>query len=113
MKSLEKYPGLPGLFVSAIFSGALSTLSSGFNSLSAITLQDIVKGYIAADLTEQRATFIAKCLGDQSNPAFVGIPLDFQYSMGYMYICFSRSVWCAVYRTVISGIIHGWSASGR
>lgn len=66
MRSLKDYPGLPGLFVSTIFSGALSTLSSGFNSLAAIALQDVVRGYIARDLTERRATLIAKGLGNLS-----------------------------------------------
>jgi len=34
--------GLPGLFVACIMSGALSTLSSGLNSLAAITWQDFL-----------------------------------------------------------------------
>jgi len=63
MESLGAFPGVPGLFVSAIFSGALSTLSSGFNSLSAITLHDIIKSYIKKDMTEKQATLTAKLLG--------------------------------------------------
>ena len=35
-------PGLSGLFVSGIFSGSLSTVSSALNSLAAVTLQDYV-----------------------------------------------------------------------
>ena len=64
METLGEFPGVPGLFVSAIFSGALSTLSSGFNSLSAITLQDIIKSYIKPDMTEKTATLTAKILGE-------------------------------------------------
>ena len=30
---------IPGLFVAGVFSGALSTVSSGLNSLAAVTLQ--------------------------------------------------------------------------
>ena len=63
MESLGAFPGVPGLFVSAIFSGALSTLSSGFNSLSAITLQDIIKSYWKPNMTEKQATLTAKFLG--------------------------------------------------
>lgn len=36
-------PGLPGLFVSGIFSAALSTVSAAMNSLAAVTLEDYVK----------------------------------------------------------------------
>ena len=32
-------PGLPGLFMAGVFSGSLSTISSGLNSLAAISLQ--------------------------------------------------------------------------
>lgn len=69
METLKDYPGVPGLFVSAIFSGALSTLSSGFNSLSAITLQDIIKSYIKPDITEKQATLTAKLLGTSKHIA--------------------------------------------
>lgn len=34
--------GVPGLFVAGIFSGALSTVSSGINSLAAVTLEDFI-----------------------------------------------------------------------
>lgn len=35
-------PGLSGLFVSGIFSGSLSTVSSALNSLAAVTFQDYI-----------------------------------------------------------------------
>ena len=63
MDSLQDFPGVPGLFVASIFAGALSTLSSGFNSLSAITLQDIIKSYWYPNMSEKRATLVAKLLG--------------------------------------------------
>ena len=34
--------GLPGLFVACVMSGALSTVSSGLNSLAAVTWQDFI-----------------------------------------------------------------------
>lgn len=43
MDTLAKYPGIPGLFVACVFSGSLSTLSSGFNALAAITWEDLLK----------------------------------------------------------------------
>lgn len=60
MQTLGSLPGLPGLFVSGIFSGALSTVSSGVNSLAAVTLEDIVKTYIAKDISEVWATRVTK-----------------------------------------------------
>ena len=35
-------PGLPGLFMAGVFSGSLSSVSSGLNSLAAIALKDFV-----------------------------------------------------------------------
>ncbi|XP_076034113.1 sodium-coupled monocarboxylate transporter 1-like [Oratosquilla oratoria] len=40
MEYMSHYSGLPGLFVACIFSGALSTVSSGLNSLAAVTWSD-------------------------------------------------------------------------
>lgn len=41
--ALSDYPGVPGLFVSGIFSACLSTVSSSVNSLAAVTLEDYIK----------------------------------------------------------------------
>ncbi|XP_055929194.1 sodium-coupled monocarboxylate transporter 2-like isoform X1 [Argiope bruennichi] len=62
MEYLGFLPGLPGLFVSGIFSGALSTLSSSLNSLSANTLEDLVRSYISPNMNELWATRTAKLL---------------------------------------------------
>ncbi|KAI1293058.1 Sodium-coupled monocarboxylate transporter 1 [Halotydeus destructor] len=56
MDTLGSFPGIPGLFVAGIFSGALSTVSSGVNALAATTLEDFVKGYVCQDLTEKQLT---------------------------------------------------------
>ena len=39
----DKNPGFPGFFVAGIFSGALSTVSGGLNSLAAVTLEDFIR----------------------------------------------------------------------
>ncbi|KAG7157234.1 Sodium-coupled monocarboxylate transporter 2-like 7, partial [Homarus americanus] len=41
MDRLSVVPGLTGLFVACIFSGALSTISSGVNSQAAVTWEDV------------------------------------------------------------------------
>ncbi|XP_056419650.1 sodium-dependent multivitamin transporter isoform X2 [Hyla sarda] len=61
MDILQDFPGLPGLFVACLFSGALSTISSAFNSLATVTMEDLIKPYYP-NLTESRATLLSKCL---------------------------------------------------
>ncbi len=36
---------LPGIFVAGVFSGSLSTVSSGLNSLAGVTMVDYIEGY--------------------------------------------------------------------
>jgi len=62
MDTLGHIPGLPGLFVAGVFSAALSTMSSAFNALSAITLEDFVKPRFSRVLSEEQGTKISKGL---------------------------------------------------
>jgi len=55
--------GFPGFLVAGVFSGALSTVSGGLNSLSAVTLEDFVKVFVYPNgegLSDERATSISK-----------------------------------------------------
>ncbi|CAN9502342.1 unnamed protein product [Ophioblennius macclurei] len=61
MDMLQGLPGLPGLFVACLFSGALSTISSAFNSLATVTMEDLIKPYFPT-MTEARATMVSKFL---------------------------------------------------
>ncbi|XP_054469950.1 solute carrier family 5 member 6 isoform X2 [Anoplopoma fimbria] len=61
MDMLQGLPGLPGLFVACLFSAALSTISSAFNSLATVTMEDLVKPHYPA-MTEARATLLSKAL---------------------------------------------------
>ncbi|KAK4008520.1 Uncharacterized protein APZ42_013873 [Daphnia magna] len=60
MDTLGNVPGVPGLFVAGIFSGALSTVSSGLNSLAAICLEDFVRPFCGREMDDARATSISK-----------------------------------------------------
>uniref|UniRef100_A0A8C5J4N8 Uncharacterized protein n=1 Tax=Junco hyemalis TaxID=40217 RepID=A0A8C5J4N8_JUNHY len=63
MDVLRDLPGLPGLFVACLFSGALSTISSAFNSLATVTMEDLVRPHLP-ELSESRATLLSKLLGE-------------------------------------------------
>ncbi|KAH3850928.1 hypothetical protein DPMN_093404 [Dreissena polymorpha] len=59
MKVFHNVPGLSGLFIAALFSGSLSTLSSGINSMSANTLKDILPN-VLRNAQQYNQTVIAK-----------------------------------------------------
>ncbi|CAM6000601.1 unnamed protein product, partial [Sphagnum balticum] len=69
---LGKYPGLPGLFVSCVFSGSLSTLSSGFNALATVTWDDLIKRYFR-EATEKKQLRITKFIALSYGLLAIGI----------------------------------------
>ncbi|XP_075932145.1 sodium-coupled monocarboxylate transporter 1 [Anarhichas minor] len=60
MDILGDYPGLPGLFVAAAFSGSLSTVSSSINALAAVTVEDLIKPY--TNMSERHLSWSSKGL---------------------------------------------------
>ncbi|XP_055374973.1 sodium-coupled monocarboxylate transporter 1 isoform X1 [Condylostylus longicornis] len=60
MDILGIFPGMPGLFVAGVFSAALSSLSTGLNSLTAVFLEDFVKPYRKTPLTERQTEIFMK-----------------------------------------------------
>jgi len=62
MEVLSDKKGLPGVFLACIFSGSLSTISSGLNSLAAVIVEDIYKGLMGRSLSDERQGFISKIL---------------------------------------------------
>lgn len=52
--------GMPGFFISCVFSAALSTMSANLNSLAGVVYFDYIKPYI--NHTEQKANLIMKIL---------------------------------------------------
>ncbi|XP_055642806.1 sodium-coupled monocarboxylate transporter 1-like [Toxorhynchites rutilus septentrionalis] len=57
----SKIPGLPGLFVSGIFSAALSTMSSSLNTLAGTIYEDFIR-HRYPHSTEKTASSVMKCL---------------------------------------------------
>lgn len=62
LETMGHVPGITGFFVAGIFSGALSTVSSGLNSLAAIFLEDFVRPFWLPNMEEAKATLISKML---------------------------------------------------
>ena len=62
MQVMGDIPGVPGLFVAGVFSGALSTVSSGLNSLAAVCLKDFFGSGCNLKLSEDRAALVTKIL---------------------------------------------------
>ena len=60
MEVLSDKKGLPGVFLACIFSGSLSTISSGLNSLAAVVIEDVYKGLLGRRLTDERQGFVSK-----------------------------------------------------
>ncbi|XP_048469898.1 sodium/iodide cotransporter [Rhincodon typus] len=57
----QNYPGVPGLFLSAAFSGTLSTVSTSINAMAACTVEDIIKPRQKV-LSERKLILISKGL---------------------------------------------------
>ncbi|GLD63024.1 sodium-coupled monocarboxylate transporter 1-like isoform X1 [Lates japonicus] len=57
MDILAIYPGIPGLFVAAAYSGTLSTVSSSINALVAVTVEDFIHP-VCKNLTDKQVTWM-------------------------------------------------------
>uniref|UniRef100_A0AAQ5XBZ8 Solute carrier family 5 member 8 n=1 Tax=Amphiprion ocellaris TaxID=80972 RepID=A0AAQ5XBZ8_AMPOC len=109
MDILGDYPGLPGLFVAAAYSGSLSTVSSSINALAAVTVEDLIKPY--RNISEKHLSWISKglstwvneCLFLQATISIFGIiggPLLGLFTLGI--ICP-----CANSKGALSGLLSG------
>ncbi|VVC39887.1 Sodium/solute symporter [Cinara cedri] len=55
-------PGLTGLFISGMFSAALSTMSAHLNTVSGTIYKDFIVKVISKDVSESTASIIMKCV---------------------------------------------------
>ncbi|KAL5284020.1 hypothetical protein ACFFRR_006348 [Megaselia abdita] len=64
VETMSHIPGVCGLFVSGIFSGSLSTVSSALNSLAAVTVEDYLKPsirkFVSREIPEKRIVLLTK-----------------------------------------------------
>lgn len=61
MHLLSHLPGLAGLFIAALFSGSLSSLSSGINAMAANTIEDVLVNYFK-NTSQWKQTLAAKLI---------------------------------------------------
>ncbi|XP_043656547.1 sodium-coupled monocarboxylate transporter 1-like isoform X3 [Drosophila teissieri] len=60
VQSMSSYPGVSGMFVAGVFSAALSSLSTGMNSLAAVFLEDYIKPLAKKPLTEHQTAVVMR-----------------------------------------------------
>ncbi|XP_046397964.1 sodium-coupled monocarboxylate transporter 1-like [Ischnura elegans] len=62
MNVAASLPGLPGLFMAGVFSAALSSMSTGLNSMSGVIYEDFIHPCLKIKISEERASTIMKII---------------------------------------------------
>ncbi|XP_060553236.1 sodium-dependent multivitamin transporter-like [Ruditapes philippinarum] len=57
---LGNIPGLSGIFMACVFSGSLSSISSGLSAMSAVLLEDFIKRFCTKSLTRRKELILTK-----------------------------------------------------
>ncbi|XP_071451436.1 sodium-coupled monocarboxylate transporter 1-like [Hetaerina americana] len=75
MDTSGRVAGIPGLFVAGMFSAALSSVSTGLNSLAATTFEDFIKGVVfpKREFSQTSSATILKCVAFAYGAACVGL----------------------------------------
>lgn len=55
-------PGFPGIFMSGVFSAALSSMSTGLNSMCGVIFEDFLRPVFKEPISELKASWIMKCV---------------------------------------------------
>lgn len=91
VQSVGHIYGMPGLFIAGIFGAGLSSLSSCFNTVSMVFLEDIVRGFFKMQPSERQSTILIKtCIIFQGILAFLIVFL-LQHLRGILSVCNSIS----------------------
>ncbi|XP_050027272.2 sodium-coupled monocarboxylate transporter 1-like isoform X1 [Dermacentor andersoni] len=128
---LHEYPGLSGLLAAAVYSSSLSTLSSGYNSLAAVTWEDFLRPAIktseasALRITKLTAAtygllsisiaFLVGTMGSivQAASSLSGAlcgPMVAIFVLGFLFPCCKKKG--AIAGTVVAIIISSWMSLG-
>ncbi|GLV41355.1 brother of rumpel [Carabus blaptoides fortunei] len=62
MRIASGIPGLSGMFISGVFSAALSSMSTGLNSMTGVIYEDLIKPRCKTPMSEGKASFIMKII---------------------------------------------------
>ncbi|PNF13986.1 hypothetical protein B7P43_G08671 [Cryptotermes secundus] len=62
MQISDSVPGLPGIFLSGVFSAALSSMSTGLNSMTGVIFEDLIRPVVKERISESRASLIMKVI---------------------------------------------------
>nr|XP_039270916.1 sodium-coupled monocarboxylate transporter 1-like [Styela clava] len=87
MDILHDYPGVPGLFVACVFSGSLSTVSSGINAMATVTIEDLIKPF--AKWSERTYMWITKGLVILFGLCSIGVAVLASYLGGILQAAYS------------------------
>ncbi len=83
MDLLKDFYGLPGLFIACVYSAALSTVSSGLNSLTAVFLHDFIyplNVHLKREkISETHSLYLTKCLACIFGLITIGLSFLCQY----------------------------------
>ena len=59
---IMNFPGFLGIYYSSIFSGALSSMSTSYNSTSALLWEDWLRPYLHDKLSNRQVLIVIRCL---------------------------------------------------
>ncbi|KAK3778554.1 hypothetical protein RRG08_061836 [Elysia crispata] len=59
---LSSVPGLPGVYLAGIFSGTLSTMSSGLNTISMVVIEDFIRIHLKSRIHKDKERLISQII---------------------------------------------------
>ena len=105
-------PGLPGIFLACVFSGTLSTISSGINSMTAVLWEDFLKGNCARRLNDRQTTLLAKISATVFGLMATGLAVLCQHMEGLVQVNWTDSPCMTVKTAIAAGILFDhWSTN--